>query len=67
MTGHLLNHFLFSSPRLTHRFKVGVFSFCAAAILATFWWFKGVSFGIDGPIEEHWGLGWRKSWNIYSA
>ena len=28
-------------------------------IVGTFWWFKGVAFGIDGPINDHWGLKWR--------
>ncbi|KAF6750492.1 hypothetical protein DFP72DRAFT_910069 [Ephemerocybe angulata] len=31
-----------------------------------FWRFSGVAFGIDGPVNEHWGLKWRKTWNIYN-
>ncbi|KAF6750485.1 Fibrillarin-domain-containing protein [Ephemerocybe angulata] len=31
-----------------------------------FWRFSGVAFGNDGPVNEHWGLKWRKTWNIYN-
>lgn len=37
-----------------------VFSGVSFVIVASFWWFKGVAFGIEGPVNEHWGLGWRK-------
>ena len=33
---------------------------CAFVIVGTFWWFKGLAFGIDGPIHEHYGMLWRK-------
>lgn len=36
------------------------FGVIAGALLLSFWWFKGVAFGIDGPINEHKGLQWRK-------
>jgi hypothetical protein len=36
------------------------FAICAGSVIGTFWWFKGVAFGIDGPIAEHKGLLWRK-------
>ncbi|KAI4520845.1 glycosyltransferase family 39 protein [Schizophyllum commune Loenen D] len=66
MLGHMLDHFIFSSRRFSEKTKLYTFGGIAFTIFACFWWFKGVSFGIDGPINEHWGLGWRKSWNIYN-
>ena len=59
MLAHLLDHFVFTARRLTDRTKRIVFGTCVFAILACFWWFKGVSFGIDGPVNDHWGLKWR--------
>ncbi|KAF7324769.1 Glycosyltransferase family 39 protein [Mycena kentingensis (nom. inval.)] len=66
MFAHMLDHFIFSSPRVPFVARAAVFGVCAAAVLGTFWWFKGVAFGIDGPINAHTGLGWRKTWNIYN-
>ncbi|KAJ7614913.1 glycosyltransferase family 39 protein [Roridomyces roridus] len=66
MFGHVLDHLVFSSRRLPLAVKATVFGVIASAVVGTFWWFKGVAFGIDGPIGEHWGLLWRKSWNIYT-
>ncbi|KAJ7704861.1 glycosyltransferase family 39 protein [Mycena rosella] len=65
MFGHVIDHFVFSARRVPPAAKAAVFGICAAAIVGTFWWFKGVAFGIDGPIREHTGLLWRKTWNIY--
>ncbi|KAF8889886.1 glycosyltransferase family 39 protein [Infundibulicybe gibba] len=67
MFAHLLDHFVFSSRRLTIKTKWIVFGVFATAIFGTFWWFKGLAFGIDGPINEHKGLRWRESWNIYEG
>ncbi|KAJ7482949.1 glycosyltransferase family 39 protein [Mycena galericulata] len=66
MFGHILDHFLFSSRRFGNTTKGVAFGICAGAIVGCFWWFKGVAFGIDGPIGEHKGLLWRKTWNIYT-
>lgn len=60
MLAHLLDHFIFTAKRLTERTKWIVFGVTAFTIFATFWWFRGLAFGIDGPINEHWGLHWRK-------
>ena len=60
MTGHLIDQFIFRSRRLKEQTKYGVFAICVLLIVGTFWWFKGVAFGIEGPIGEHWGLRWRK-------
>ena len=60
MLGHMLDHFIFSARRLSQRTKAIAFGICATAIFGTFWWFKGMAFGMEGPIDKHWGLGWRK-------
>jgi dolichyl-phosphate-mannose-protein mannosyltransferase len=60
MAAHMLDHFVFSARRFSERTKSIVFAVVAGAIVANFWWFRGVAWGIDGPINEHWGLGWRK-------
>ncbi|KAK7032753.1 glycosyltransferase family 39 protein [Favolaschia claudopus] len=66
MFAHMLDHFVFSSRQLAPLVKQITFGICASAVIGTFWWFKGVAFGIDGPIGEHKGLAWRKTWNIYN-
>ncbi|KAF7295574.1 Glycosyltransferase family 39 protein [Mycena indigotica] len=63
---HMLDHFIFSSPRFNATARAITFGIVASAVIATFWWFKGIAFGIDGPIREHWGLSWRNTWNIYN-
>ncbi|KAF9001718.1 dolichyl-phosphate-mannose-protein mannosyltransferase [Cyathus striatus] len=66
MLAHVLDHFIFSSRRFSRKGKWIAFGIISGSIFVTFWWFKGVAFGIDGPIGEHKGLKWRKSWNIYN-
>ncbi|KAF7289089.1 Glycosyltransferase family 39 protein [Mycena chlorophos] len=66
MCAHMLDHFVFSSPRFSTTGRAVTFAVYAAAIAGTFWWFKGMAWGIDGPILEHKGLLWRKTWNIYT-
>jgi dolichyl-phosphate-mannose-protein mannosyltransferase len=56
----MLDHFVFTARRLSERTKSIVFALVAFAIIANFWWCRGVAWGIDGPIDDHWGLGWRK-------
>ena len=60
MLSHVLDHFIFSSKRYTKKTKNIIFGVLAFIIIATFWWFKGVVFGIKGPISEHKRLQWRK-------
>lgn len=60
MLAHLTDHFVFSSKRWSERTKWTVFGVFVSALVLSFWWFKGVAFGIEGPIHEHWGLKWRK-------
>ena len=60
MLSHVLDHFIFSSRRYTTKTKNIVFGVLAFILILNFWWFKGVVFGIEGPIDEHKGLQWRK-------
>jgi dolichyl-phosphate-mannose-protein mannosyltransferase len=60
MAAHMFDHFVFTARRLSERTKSIVFAAVAFAIVANFWWFRGVAWGIDGPINDHWGLEWRK-------
>lgn len=67
MGGHMSDHFVFSEKRRLKEVTKSVVLFSLGIIIfGTFWWFKGVSYGINGPIGEHTGLLWRKSWNIYN-
>ncbi|KAF8804399.1 hypothetical protein BYT27DRAFT_7194377 [Phlegmacium glaucopus] len=60
MLSHVLDHFIFSSKRYTKKTMNIVFGVLAFIIVFTFWRFKGVVFGITGPIAEYKGLQWRK-------
>jgi dolichyl-phosphate-mannose--protein O-mannosyl transferase len=63
MLSHVLDHFIFSSKRYTKKTKNVIFGVVGFIIVFNFWWFKGVVFGIPGPIGEHKGLQWRKVCN----
>lgn len=67
MLAHLLDHFMFSSRRLGQRKKIIAFVICAGSIVGCFWWFRGVAWGIEGPVGDYWGLGWRKVCLIVSS
>ena len=60
MLAHMIDHFIFTSRRFSEKTKWIAFGVTSFTIIACFWWWKGVAFGIDGPIREHWGLQWRK-------
>lgn len=60
MFAHLIDHFVFTAKRLTERTKWIVFYVFVFSLVLMFWWFKGFAFGIDGPINDSWGLKWRK-------
>ncbi|KAB5595729.1 Dolichyl-phosphate-mannose-protein mannosyltransferase [Ceratobasidium theobromae] len=64
MVGHLFNHFVFTA-RISEQTKWIVFVSAVSLIVGVFWWFRGIAFGIAGPIGDYWGLAWRKTWNIY--
>lgn len=46
-------------PLMT-RIKLYVFIVVSSAIVVTFWWFRSVAWGIQGPVRDVWGLGWRE-------
>ena len=60
MLAHLIDHFAFASKRWSEKTKWIIFGVCVFNIVGCFWWFRGVAFGIDGPIVDYWGLQWRK-------
>src|SRR6266576_619022 len=60
MFGHLLDHFIFSSRRISTNTKWIAFGTIAGAIVLTFLWLSGMAFGLAGPVSQHWGLQWRK-------
>ncbi|KIM58534.1 glycosyltransferase family 39 protein [Scleroderma citrinum Foug A] len=66
MFAHVLDHCIFSAQWKEKTKRVG-FGIVALLIVANFWWFRGLAWGVAGPINDHWGLQWRKSWNIYNA
>ncbi|KAI6103674.1 glycosyltransferase family 39 protein [Pisolithus sp. B1] len=66
MFAHVMDHCIFSA-RWKEKTKRLVFGVTTFAIVANFWWFRGMAWGIEGPVNEYWGLQWRKSWNIYNA
>jgi len=65
MFAHMMDHFFFTSRRYTDKTKHMIFGFTSFTIFAVFWWFRAVAWGIEGPIREYHGRGWRKSWNLY--
>lgn len=68
MFAHLLDHFIFTNRRLPEHIKWVVLGTTAFAVVACFWWFRGLAFGVDGPIKEHKGLLWRKvRYNVTSC
>lgn len=60
MAAHLMDHFFFSARRFTEKAKNIAFGIAVFAIVGCFWWFRGLAFGVEGPINEHKGLLWRK-------
>lgn len=65
MFAHLVDHFFLSNRRLAENTKWVVFGITAVAIIGNFWWFKGLAFGVEGPIKDHTGLLWRKVSDFY--
>ncbi len=59
MIGHLIDHFVFTARRLNENVKTGVFIACYVVVVGVWWWFRGIAFGMEGPIADHTGLGWR--------
>jgi len=65
MLSHLLDHFIFSSRRFSTKSKAISFGVLLFTIVSIWWWFKGVSFGITGPVNDNKRLQWRKVSNVY--
>ena len=59
MLSHVLDHFIFSSRRYTKKTKNIVFGVLVFIVVFNFWWFKGLAFGVQGPIGDYKGLQWR--------
>ena len=59
MFAHVLDHCIFSAQWKEKTKRVG-FGIVALLIVANFWWFRGLAWGVAGPINDHWGLQWRK-------
>ncbi|AAW45848.1 hypothetical protein CNBJ1540 [Cryptococcus deneoformans B-3501A] len=66
MAGHILDHFFFASSTRSHTKKLIWFAVWAGVVILSFWWFKDLALGISGNVNNHWGWGWRSSWNIYN-
>ena len=60
MAAHMLNHCVVTARRISECTNNVLFVFVVFAIVANFWCFRGVAWAINGPIDEHWGLGWGK-------
>jgi dolichyl-phosphate-mannose-protein mannosyltransferase len=60
MFAHVVDHFVLTSRILTARTKWITYGVLMFAIVANFWWFRGMALGIDGPIRDYWGVHWRK-------
>lgn len=61
MTGHVLDQLVFVERRkFTELTKSAVFVAFSVAIVGTFWWFRAISFGIEGPVGDHHGWQWRR-------
>lgn len=50
---------------LSERTKNITFFAIVFLVISVFLWFRGISFGMYGDIDNWHGLKWRKSWNIY--
>jgi len=60
MMGHMLDTFVFQRSSRSNRARWIWFGLCAGSVFLCFMWFRGVAFGITGPIKDHRGLKWRK-------
>jgi hypothetical protein len=60
MFAHVIDHFVLTSRILAERTKWIVYGTVIFSIVANFWWFRGMAFGIDGPIKDYWGVQWRQ-------
>lgn len=54
MAAHILDHLVLTTRRVSGCTKNILFVIVAFVIVTNFWWFRGVVWSIDGPINEHW-------------
>jgi dolichyl-phosphate-mannose--protein O-mannosyl transferase len=64
MAGHVLNHLIFDSQRLSPGARFIWFVIWTGSVIINFWWFKDFALGIYGPVNDHKGWLWRGSWNV---
>ena len=64
MAGHVLNHLIFDSQRLSPGARFIWFIIWTGSVIINFWWFKDFALGIYGPVNDHKGWLWRGSWNV---
>lgn len=64
MAGHVLDHVFFGSESKSPRTRLIWFTLWTMAVVVNFWWFKDFALGIYGPVGEHKGWQWRRSWNV---
>jgi hypothetical protein len=64
MAGHVLNHLIFDSQRLSPGARFIWFIIWTGSVIMNFWWFKDFALGIYGPVNDHKGWLWRGSWNV---
>jgi hypothetical protein len=64
MAGHVLNHLIFDSQRLSPGARFIWFIIWTGSVVLNFWWFKDFALGIYGPVNDHRGWLWRGSWNV---
>lgn len=67
MAGHILNHLIFDSQRLSPGARFIWFVVWTGSVIVNFWWFKDFALGIYGPVNDHKGWLWRGSWNVSQA
>jgi dolichyl-phosphate-mannose-protein mannosyltransferase len=67
MAGHVLNHLIFDSQRLSPGARFIWFVIWTGSVIINFWWFKDFALGIYGPVNDHKGWLWRGSWNVSQA
>jgi hypothetical protein len=67
MAGHVLNHLIFDSQRLSPGARFIWFVIWTGIVIVNFWWFKDFALGIYGPVNDHKGWLWRGSWNVSQA
>lgn len=58
--GHVLDTILFSNRRLPPATRWIAFAIASILVLGVSWWFRAFAFGMQGPVNDHRGLRWRK-------